>query len=618
MFVGCAGSGAARRVTAVLLLMVLVFIGRAAVAAPPVALGLIVQLRDAPAHEQLVREAALHAGGTGESRAAAEARRWQRVASVVASSTVRESVPRGVGRSARLLAFAQPLAAPEAQALAEQLRALPEVEWAVLDEREQRLQSTTPSDPMFGGMNGQWWLQMAGGSDGNTIQSRRRGVPDMQRAWSRNNGHAAAPVAVLDTGTTVHGELQDHLLPGFDLVSRADMANDGDGRDPDPADPGDWVSPDDHASASFAECSMGDSSWHGTVVAGLIAARTDDGAGVAAINWQGRVVPVRVAGKCGAAVSDIVDGMRWAAGLDVPDGHGGLLPRSVHPVRVINISFGGKAPCNAAYQSAIDELRALGVVVVAAAGNEHGAVLRPASCRGVVAVAALNRDGFKTHYSSFGPQVTLATVGGDDSGGTWGSLLTDHGLLTIANQGRTEPGQAGYARHAGTSFAAPLVAGTLSLMLSVNPSLGVDHLVAGLTVSARPHVRSPWIGECSFANPGRCLCTAATCGAGMLDAEQALIYASDPQAYAVPARQPELIDNPEVREAAALGADRPAQDAVVPEPASGGGAVDGGALLALLAALGVLSKTRGCATAARSARPAEAGPGALKAGSRRA
>lgn len=619
MFVGCAEGGAARRLTAVLLLLVLMLAGPAALAASSAALGLIVQLRDAPGHELLAREAALGAAAGSQTRAAAESRRWQRVAAVLAPS-INGLVPRSVGRSAQLLAFARPMPAHEAEALAERLRALPEVEWAVVDEREQRLQSTTPSDPMFGGMNGQWWLQMAGGSDGNTIESRRRGVPDVQRAWSRNNGHAAAPVAVLDTGTTAHGELQDHLLPGYDLVSRADMANDGDGRDPDPSDPGDWVSAGDHASASFAECSMGDSSWHGTVVAGLIAARTDDGAGVAAINWHGRVVPVRVAGKCGAAVSDIVDGMRWAAGLDVPDGRGGLLPRNAHPVRVINISFGGRAPCNAAYQSAIDELRTLGVVVVAAAGNEHGAVLRPASCRGVVAVAALNRDGFKTHYSSFGPQVTLATVGGDDSGGTWGGLLTDHGLLTVANQGRTEPGQPGYARHAGTSFAAPLVAGTLSLMLSVNPSLDVDHLVAGVTVSARPHVRSPWIGECSFANPGRCLCTTATCGAGMLDAEQALIYASDPQAYAVPARQAEVIDNAEVRAAAALGADRPAQDAVVPEPASGGGAVDTGALLVLLAALAGLSRKCGSATApdAGAARPAEAGQEPVKAGSRRA
>jgi serine protease len=428
---------------------------------------------------------------------------------------------------------------------------------------------------------GQWWLQLAGGSDANAVEARLRGVPGVQRAWVQSNGLAAAPVAVLDTGVTAHGELQGHLLPGYDLVSDVDMANDGDGRDADPTDPGDWVSASDRANPAFDGCAVADSSWHGTVIAGLIAARTDNNVGVAAVNWHGRIVPVRVAGKCGAQVADIVDGMRWAAGLRVSDGRGGFLPRNANPVRVVNISFGGHAPCNAAYQSAIDELHARGVVVVAAAGNEHGAVLRPASCRGVVAVAGLNRDGFKTHYSSFGPQVTLATVGGDDAGGVWGPLLTDHGLLSIANQGRTTPADAGYARHTGTSFAAPLVAGTLSLMLSVNPTLSANRLVAGLAVSARPHVRSPWIAECSFDNPGRCLCTTATCGAGILDAEQALLYAADPAAYAVPARGAEVLDNDELHQAAALGPDRPGQPAVVPEP-TGGGALPWTQLLALV------------------------------------
>ncbi len=560
----------------------------AAVDAAPVR-GLIVQLRDAPSHDVLAQPRTLAFGGEGI--AAVEHRRWQAVlaaSGLTAASSRQASTLRSSGRAAQRIGFAQPLTEPEAQRLLDRLRALPEVEWAVADEREQRLQNTTPSDPMYGGTFGQWWLQQAGGSDGNVIEARLRGVPGVQRAWVQTNGLAAAPVAVLDTGTTAHSELQGHLLPGYDLVSDHDMANDGDGRDADPSDPGDWVSSSDRANAAFDGCTVAASSWHGTVIAGLIAARSDNNVGVAGINWRGRIVPVRVAGKCGAQVSDIVDGMRWAAGLRVSDGRGGFLPRNANPVRVINISFGGNAPCNAAYQSVIDELHARGVIVVAAAGNEHGAVLRPASCRGVVAVAGLNRDGFKTHYSSFGPQVTLATVGGDDAGGVWGALLSDRGLLTIANQGLTGPAGAAYARHTGTSFAAPLVAGTLSLMLSVNPTLDADRLVAGLTVSARPHVRSPWIADCSFDNPGRCLCTTATCGAGMLDAEQALRYAADPAAYSVLARGAEVLDNDELRQAAALGPDRPGQAAVVPEAASGGGALPAGSLLALALALAAL------------------------------
>jgi serine protease len=156
-------------------------------------------------------------------------------------------------------------------------------------------------------------------------------------------------------------------------------------------------------------------------------------------------------------------------------------------------------------------------MVVAAAGNAQGAVTRPGNCRGVVAVAALNRDGFKAHYSSFGRAVTLATVGGDDGDGPSGTLLGDGGLLTLFNAGRAGAGDNIYARSFGTSFATPIVAGTAALMLSVNPNLTVDRLIHGLTVTARPHVHSPWLAACSADNSASCLCTTDSCGAGMLD-----------------------------------------------------------------------------------------------------
>jgi serine protease len=253
-----------------------------------------------------------------------------------------------------------------------------------------------------------------------------------------------------------------------------------------------------------------------------------------------------------------------------------------NPARVINISFGSSAACNAAYQSAIDELYAVGVVVVAAAGNEHTAVIRPASCNHVVAVAALNRDGFKASYSNFGPDVVVSTVGGDDSSGAWGDLLTDGGLLTLYNLGTTGPGAAGYARVFGTSFAAPVVAGTISLMLSVNANLTVDQIVAGLRLSARPHVTSTVIGQCSASNPGRCICTSTTCGAGILDAPQALAYAHNPTGYAPPTPTVTNIDAPEVVAAAARGPDI-AQGSTNSSDSGGGGALDGWALLALAA-----------------------------------
>ncbi|MCG3188535.1 MAG: hypothetical protein LKCHEGNO_00571 [Burkholderiaceae bacterium] len=448
------------------------------------------------------------------------------------------------GRAAHVLDFGRALSPAETEAMLGRLRASPEVAWAEPNDRESLQQSTTPSDPYFPGTAGQWWLQPAGGSDANAIDARLRGVPNLQRAWATATDSADVPVAVLDTGLTAHPELSGAWLPGVDMVSDPAMANDGDGRDSDPSDPGDWVAQSDRATATLADCAEHDSSWHGTIVAGILAARTDNGEGVAAVGWSARLVPVRVAGKCGAEVADIVDGMRWAAGLPVFG-----LPNNPNPVRVINLSFGGNKLCSTAYQSAIDEVRARGVLVVAAAGNVPGAVTRPANCRGVVAVAALNRDGFKAHYSGFGPEVTLATVGGDDAGGPVGAWISDGGLLTLYNAGTTVAGEGIYARSFGTSFAAPIVAGTAALMLSVNPGLTVDQLAHGLAASARPHVRSPWLAQCSASNAASCLCSTGTCGAGMLDAEQALFYARDPAAYVQPAQGAEVLDNPELAEA---------------------------------------------------------------------
>lgn len=543
--------------------------------------GLIVELKDAPEHHEAAREGALQASAT-ELRLR---QRWQRVLHgaglLNAAASQRAPNLRPNGRAAFVLEFDRALAAAEVDDYLARLRASPEVAWAEPNERESLQQSTTPSDPLFPGADGQWWLQSVGGSDRNPITMRLRGVPGLQRAWSLNNGSNGAAVAVLDTGVTAHPEMQGVWLPGVDLVSDPAMANDGGGRDSDPSDPGDWVESSDLAHGSLSGCEVHDSSWHGTVVAGIIGARTDNHEGVAATGWNTRIVPVRVAGKCGAEVADIVDGMRWAAGLLVANGRG-WLPRNPNPVRIVNLSFGGNRPCSRAYQSAIDELRGRGVLVVAAAGNGQSAVLRPANCRGVVAVAALNRDGFKAEYSNFGLEVTLATVGGDFASGPAGALLADGGLLSLYNGGITSPGPGTYARHSGTSFATPVVAGTAALMLSMNPALSVDQLIDGLMRSARPHVRSPWLADCSVDHPGRCLCTAASCGAGMLDAEQALLFARDPAAYVAPARAAEVLDNPELAAAAGVPIEPAARPITLPAGATGGGGAFGWPWLILL------------------------------------
>jgi serine protease len=297
-----------------------------------------------------------------------------------------------------------------------------------------------------------------------------------------------------------------------------------------------------------------DSTWHGTIIAGMLVGQTGNQRGVAGMQWNGRIVPVRVAGRCGADVADIIDGMRWAAGLPVAG-----VPLNPNPARIVNMSFGGDAPCNAAYVAAINDLAQApggGAVFVASSGNRWGPPSRPSNCPGALGVTALNRDGFKSNYASFGNTVSMATVGGDDRDGAWGAWVADSGLLTITNLGTQSPGAAGYSRVYGTSFSAPLVSGTLALMLSVNPALSAQQLKAGLAMSARPHVTSPYLPSCSAKDPGRCACTESTCGAGILDADQALLYAQAPAAYVAPAAAGAVLDNAELKAAAASGPDR--------------------------------------------------------------
>ena len=279
---------------------------------------------------------------------------------------------------------------------------------------------------------------------------------------------------------------------------------------PIPSDPGDWVDSVDLARPAYAGCAAESSSWHGTAIAGMLVATANNGQGGASTNWPGRVLAVRVAAKCGADVADIVDGMRWAAGLPVcrsSDAFGTcteFLPNNPNPARVINISFGGSGDCSP-YQGAINELRGMGVVVVAAAGNEYAATpTRPAKCPGVIGVAALNRDGFKSTYSNFGSTLAVATVGGDDPDGAWGNRVADSGVLSVGNFGDTAPGTSGYFNYFGTSFSTPIVAGAVSLMLAVNPALTAAQIEQGLRVSARPHVKSslPGVEDVQRRQPG--------------------------------------------------------------------------------------------------------------------
>jgi serine protease len=559
--------------------------------------GLIVQLRDAPSHESAARERAQRLNVASAER---EQARWQRVvASVPASLRVTER--RAVGESAQLLRFERPLSRAQAQAVAAQLARHGDVAWAAPNVRERRLQAAmnAPNDTLY---DDQWWLK--------SVALGSAGVPDVVSAWlARTTGSADAVVAVLDNGIASHPELTGKIVLGPDLVSDRAFSNDNDGRDADPSDPGDWVDAADLARPEYAGlgCAVEPSSWHGTVIAGMLAAVSNNAQGVAGMNWPGRVLVVRVAGKCGADAVDIIDGIRWVAGLPVclrSDASGTCTETSAAVAqpraRVVNISFGGDGACDsqgAPYQAAIDEARTRGVVIVAAAGNEYQATpTRPAKCDGVVGVVALNRDGFKSTYSNFGPSIAIATVGGDDADGAWGNVA-DSGLLSVANGGPTAPGVPDFSSFYGTSFSTPVAAGAAGLMLAVNANLTAAQVEQGLRASARPHVGSTIGGSlaaCSNDNPGRCLCTTGTCGAGILDVPQALAYAAAIAAgtpYTRPNWPQVQLDTAPLRALAALGPDRPANPSEPPSTGgtNGGDSSDGGGGTASVWWLGALA-----------------------------
>ena len=324
--------------------------------------------------------------------------------------------------------FALPARVPEAvaAAMAARLAADPAVAYAIPDGVMKPL--FVPNDPLYAQ---QWNLfEDAGGVR----------LPD---AWDQERGAPAVVIGLLDTGILAHADLDPaRWVPGYDFISDRDLANDGDGRDADFADPGDWVTAGECGSGEPAERS----SWHGTRVAGVIGAATDNGVGIAGVNHGSRLLMARVVGKCGGFTSDIVDALRWAAGLRVPN-----VPDNANPVRVIDLSLGGDGPCTRLEQDAIDEVNALGVVVVTAAGNAGGDVAgqNPANCQGVVTVAATTRSGARAAYTNTGSGVDLSAPGGD----------AGEGLPALSNTGGTVAGEDDYQPVAGTSFATGQVSG---------------------------------------------------------------------------------------------------------------------------------------------------------------
>ncbi len=384
---------------------------------------------------------------------------------------------RDMATGAKVLGLPTALPLGEVAAIARRIAANPDVEYAEPDIRMYPL--LTPGDPRF---VDQWHL------------TDYLGGINAPAAWDITTGSASTVIAVLDTGRTLHPDLDARLLPGYDFISDPLTANDGDPREADNSDAGNWLTAAEKATEpKFSDCTVRNSSWHGTMVAGVLGASTQNGSDVAGIDWSARILPVRVLGKCGGLTSDIADAMMWAAGFSVPG-----VPQNANPAKVLNLSLGAETSCSSTYQNVVNQLVAAGKIVVASAGNENSSAEHsPAGCVGVISVAAVGRSGSKASYSSYGSKVTIAAPGGD--GGD---------LVTLGNTGTTLPIAATVTSTSGTSFSAPVVSGVISLMLAIRPDLDSTAVKHILSASVRPFPDST--------------CDTGICGAGIVDAAAAL------------------------------------------------------------------------------------------------
>jgi len=472
---------------------------------------------------------------------------------------------RAMAGNSSLLALDTPLLLSEARAVAARLARDSLVEYAEPDIMLKKV--ATPNDTRF--FDWQWNLfaptsiYTGALTSGGTKAAPATGGANLQLAWDVTIGHNSVVLAVIDTGIVNHQDLNGagiapfsatyvpngRFLAGYDFIS-SDVgagnsppfpanfvANDGDGRDPDASDPGDWVTTTEESTYPN-QCDDGNpgpqnSSWHGSHMAGVAAAMTSNATGIAGIGWNIRILPVRALGKCGGSLSDIAEAIRWAAGLAVPG-----VPTNTTPARVINLSLGGGVTCPANMQSAVDAAIAAGSVVVAATGNDGAVVLSaPANCTGVIAVTAHTINGDNANYANIGaaggvgPQPTISSPGGgsptflgaglpatDDPNWfgyyIWSTIL--FGNTTPSSGGGVGGASTGpaYGGFTGTSAATPQVAAVAALIKSMIPGASPSTIRDFVAVHVRPH---PAGGACATGGP-----FPGQCGAGLLDANLAV------------------------------------------------------------------------------------------------
>jgi serine protease len=476
------------------------------------------------------------------------------VSSLAARVGLSMAKSRQITPSMHVIFLKQTLYGADVEAALTKLRADPAVQFADVDQKRYPL--SLPDDPLFvptTGASGQWYMQTPSATTGDLAAT------DAVSAWNITTGNAGTIIADVDTGVRFEhpdllraglGVTGGRLLPGYDFVGQDYnpttetalgtylTANDGDGWDPDPSDPGDWIDAADQQTAVFpsSNCPIADSSWHGTRVVGIFGAITNNDVGIAGMTWGTWVLPVRALGKCGGYDSDILAGIEWAAGMSVSTAETPV-PDNPYPANIINLSLGGTGSCTSGYQIALGQVTGMGVLVVASAGNASGSVETPANCSasvtGVIAVAGLRNVGTKVGYSSFGPEVGVSAPAGNCVNSTIPCLRS---IDTTTNLGTTTPGDSSYTNQTnynlGTSFSAPIVSGIAGLMRAVNGNLTPAQLIARLESSAAPFpANTGALPVCPALDPTTedCSCPASgQCGTGMVDALSAVNAALNP------------------------------------------------------------------------------------------
>ena len=472
------------------------------------------------------------------------------VASLAQRAGVAMAGSRQFSPSMHVLFLPETLFGADVAAALEKLRADPAVAFADVDER--RYPHALPNDPLFvpsATASGQWYML----TPSTATPTSDAAATDAVSAWGITQGSSGTVIADVDSGIRFdHPDLlragfSGRLLPGYDFVGQ-DLdssnsaplgtflvANDGDGWDPDPSDPGDWVNSTDLMNTKVfpsKNCSVENSSWHGTRVMGVLGALTNNNVGIAGMSWNPYLLPVRALGKCGGLDSDIIAGIMWSVGMTVSDDSGNPVPDNPYPADIINLSLGGTGgSCSSSYQSLVTQLAGMGVLVVASAGNESGPVDIPANCPGVLAVAGLRNVGTKVGYSSLGLEVGIGAPAGNCVN-TSGPCLRS--IDTTVNEGLTVPAGSGYTdqinSNLGTSFSAPIVSGVAALMRAVNANLTPEQLIARIKASSTPYPQPAGLALCVAGSTSsvECACTTGTCGAGMVNAFSAVKAALNP------------------------------------------------------------------------------------------